>query len=157
MHPQTTICSTPRVRESASRVIEVVPALMDAIRMVMRQGVGDQLSVPQFRCLNFIADQPGCSVGAIAGFLGVTMPTASAMVDRLVKSGAVASQAATEDRRRSQLQPTHDGLDLLAQIRQGAQLELERVLATCTPQDLDTINSGLITLLHIFRPHLEQS
>ena len=48
----------------------------------------DPATVPQFRCLNFIAKAPGGSISAAAAFLGVTMPTASVMVDRLVRSGA---------------------------------------------------------------------
>ena len=68
------------------------PARREA-RGAMRVQAGEQMSIPQFGCLNFIARTSGCSVGAAAAFLGVTMPTASAMVDRLERAGSVATSA----------------------------------------------------------------
>jgi DNA-binding MarR family transcriptional regulator len=87
--------------DCAQAVLEVMPAVMDAMRGAMRLQVGEPLTVPQFRCLNFIAQRPGSSVSAVAAFLGVTLPTASVMVDRLVRAGAVAPRTAAADRRRS--------------------------------------------------------
>nr|WP_315427346.1 MarR family transcriptional regulator [uncultured Albidiferax sp.] len=135
--------------------MEVVPAVMDAIRRAMRRGAGDQLSVPQFRCLNFVARQPDCSIGEIASFLGVTMPTASAMADRLVRAGLVQPQAGATDRRRSQLQATPAGQAQLAQIQQRAQADLELALATCTPRELQSLHTGLALLGRTFRPDTE--
>ena len=74
-------------RACADDVLDVLPDAMDAIRSGMRSQLDTRLSVPQFRCLNFVDRQPGCSLGELAAFLGVTMPTASAMVDRLVRAG----------------------------------------------------------------------
>ncbi|WP_394790428.1 MarR family winged helix-turn-helix transcriptional regulator [Rhodoferax sp.] len=137
-------------------VMEVIPTVMDAIRQSMRHSAGDHLSVPQFRCLNFIERQPGCSIGDVAGFLGVTMPTASAMADRLVRAGLVLPQTASDDRRRSQLQPTDSGRAQLAQIQQGAQGDLEEALATCTRKELQTLQAGLAILRRTFRPDIER-
>lgn len=157
LNPKSSATISTPTQELAAEVIEVIPAVMDSIRMAMRKRVGDQLSVPQFRCLNFISRKPGCSVGAIAGILGVTLPTASAMVDRLVRAGSVVSQTASEDRRRTQLHPTQSGLAQLQQIRYGALDELERVLAVCNSQGLKEIHAGLAMLWLIFRPDTEQS
>ena len=99
----------PRPADCAADVLDVMPAVMDAMRSAMRQQVGEQLSVPQYRCLNFIDLQPGSSVSAVAAFLGVTLPTASAMIDRLVRAGAVAPRTAVQDRRRSELHVTAAG------------------------------------------------
>lgn len=123
---------------------------MDALRHAMRSHVGDQLSVPQFRCLQFIAHRPGASISAVAGFLGVTVPTASAMVDRLVRAGAVEPQTAADDRRRSQLHLTADGAAQLAEIRLGARAELAKVLANRSKQELGTLCAGLDVLRQVF-------
>lgn len=133
-------------------VMDVVPAVMDNIRVAMRQGAEGQLSVPQFRCLMFVSRNPGCAIGAIAGFLGVTMPTASAMADRLVQAGLVQPQAATGDRRRSQLQATAAGLAQLAQIEDRALGALQSALAPCSPQELLAVQTGLAVLRRIFQP-----
>lgn len=142
----------PRPLDCADAVLAVMPVVMDAMRGAMRLQVGEQLSVPQFRCLNFIALQPGCSVSAVATLLGVTLPTASAMVDRLVKAGAVAPATATADRRRSELQLTKAGRAQLQQIRRGARGEFARLLAGCNGDDLQAVQAGLTVLQRAFRP-----
>jgi DNA-binding MarR family transcriptional regulator len=136
-------------------VMDVVPAVMDAIRTSMRHGADGSLSVPQFRCLNFISGKPGCAIGDIAVFLGVTMPTASAMADRLVQAALVQPQTASGDRRRSRLEVTPAGLAQLALIQDRAQGELKAVLAVCTPLEQQTLQAGLAVLWRIFRPSTE--
>ncbi|HEX5683105.1 MAG TPA: MarR family winged helix-turn-helix transcriptional regulator [Ideonella sp.] len=136
--------------DSAAEVLEVIPAVMDALRHAMRGHVGDQLSVPQFRCLNFIAHQPGASVSAVAALLGVALPTASAMIDRLVRAGAVEPRTAADDRRRSQLHLTAAGAAQLVQIRLDARAELAQVLATRSQEELRTLHAGLAVLRKVF-------
>ena len=138
-------------------VMDVVPTVMDAIRTSMRHGAEGSLSVPQFRCLNFIFGSPGCAMGEIAAFLGVTMPTASAMADRLVQAGLVQPQTASGDRRRSRLELTPAGLAQLELIQNRAQGELNAVLAVCTPQDQQTLQAGLAVLWRIFRPTTDKT
>ena len=147
------ITSSPSAKKTAADVLEVIPAVMDALRNAMRSHVGDggdQLSVPQFRCLNFIRTQPGASVSEVAAFLGVTLPTASAMVDRLVRAGAVAPHTAAEDRRRSRLHLTEAGAAQLAQIRLGARAELAQLLAERNPEELRALHAGLAVLRSVF-------
>ncbi len=145
------VLAPPRPLDCADAVLDVMPLVMDAMRGAMRQQVGEQLSVPQFRCLNFIAHEPGCSVSAVAAFLGVTLPTASALVDRLAKAGAVAPATAEADRRRSELQLTRGGRALLRQIRRGARAEFARALAGCSGDDLQALQAGLALLQRAFR------
>ena len=140
----------PRPVDCADAVLDVMPVVMDAMRSAMRLHVGEQLSVPQFRCLNFIALEPACSVSAVAAFLGVTLPTASAMVDRLVKAGAVAPATAVADRRRSELQLTDAGRALLRQIRRDARAEFARALADCSSEELRALQAGLAVLQRAF-------
>lgn len=130
----------------ADAVLDTVPRVMDAMRTAMRQQVGEQLSVPQFRCLNFIALQPGCSIGAVAAFLGVTMPTASAMVDRLVRAGVVRPSTPARDRRRSQLHLTPAGRAQLQDIRAGAHAEFRRALSVLSAEQLLALQGGLDVL-----------
>lgn len=134
----------------ADAVLDTLPAMMDALRTAMRRHVGEQLSVPQFRCLNFISTQPGCTIGAVATFLGVTMPTASAMVDRLVRAGVVRPSTPAQDRRRSQLHLTPAGRAQLQQIRRGARDELRRALEALSPLQLQTLDAGLDLMREAF-------
>ena len=142
----------PQPQDCAAEVLDVIPAVMDAMRGAMRRHVGDPLSVPQFRCLNFIAREPGGSLGAVAEFLGVTLPTASAMVDRLVRAGAVAPGTAVQDRRRAQLHITELGQAHLQQIRRSARDDLARTLAGCGADELQALRAGLAVLRSTFQP-----
>jgi DNA-binding MarR family transcriptional regulator len=137
----------------AAEVLEVMPAVMDAMRGAMRRQVGEQLSVPQFRCLNFITQRPGSSVSAVAAFLGVTLPTASAMVDRLVRAGSVQPTTAVADRRRSELHVTPAGREQIEHMRSGARVEFARALAACTPAELQALHQGMAVLRRTFQNH----
>lgn len=148
--PRTSPLAPQAAEDCAVDVMDVVPQVMDALRLAMRQHVGGQLSVPQFRCLAFVARQPGSSVGAVAAFLGVTMPTASAMVDRLMRAGQVASRTSTEDRRRIELELTPAGRALLRRIRRDAQSELAQSLASRGEDELRKVREGLAVLRHAF-------
>ena len=141
-----------RAEDLAAELLDCVPAVMDALRGAMRRRAGDTMSVPQFRCLHFIHREPASSVGAVAAFLGVTLPTASAMVDRLVRAGAVLPSTAELDRRRSQLHITAAGRTQLQQIRRGAHSDLARTLAACSAADLKALHGGLAVLRRTFQP-----
>lgn len=138
--------------DCATQVLDVMPAVMDALRSAMRGQAGEQLSVPQFRCLNFIAQRPGSSVSAVAGFLGVTLPTASAMVDRLVRAGAVVPHTAAADRRRSELHLSAAGQAQMQQIRSGAHREFARALAGCSADELTTVQAAMALLQRAYAP-----
>jgi len=150
--PSPKPAAPPRAQDCADSVLDIMPAVMDAMRSAMRAHVGEQLSVPQFRCLNFIAHEPGSSVSAVAAFLGVTLPTASAMVDRLVRAGAVALRTAAADRRRAELHLTEAGLAQVRQIRREARGEFARALSSCSGDELRTLLAGLAVLQRAFQP-----
>jgi DNA-binding MarR family transcriptional regulator len=141
---------TPLSRACADDVLDVLPDAMEVIRGGMRSQLDSRLSVPQFRCLNFIDRHPGCSVGEVAAFLGVTMPTGSAMVDRLVRAAHVVSANADEDRRRSRLTLSAGGKTLLEQVRADARRDLATTLAKRPAEDLRAISAGLAALKRAF-------
>jgi DNA-binding MarR family transcriptional regulator len=136
-------------RECAAQLLDTVPAVMDSLRLAMRRHVGDDLSVPQFRCLNRVSRHPGSSIGDIAAFLGVTMPTASVMVDRLVRAGVIETKAHASDRRRASLHLTRAGRAQLRQIRADAQHDFSQALGTCSPEQLATLSRGLDLLTRL--------
>ena len=136
----------------AAEVLDVMPAVMDAMRGAMRRHVGEQLSVPQFRCLNFITLKPGSSVSEVAAFLGITLPTASALLDRLVRAGALAPRTAAADRRRSELHVTAAGRAQIQQVQRGARVEFARALAPCSAAELQALQAGLAVLRRAFTP-----
>ncbi len=139
-----------RTDQCADAVLDVVPAVMAALRSVTRRHVDDQMSIPQLRCLHFVAGEPGTSISDVAAFLGVTLPTASAMVDRLVRAGALRARSSEKDRRRTQLRLTSAGRARLQGIRAEAHEDLSRTLARLTPAELRRLSDGLNLLRRVF-------
>jgi DNA-binding MarR family transcriptional regulator len=139
-----------QAKACAAQVLEVLPGVMNAVRMGMRRQLQGALSVPQFRCMNFIDLNPGVSVGEVATFLGVTMATASAMVDRLARAGYATTGVSAQDRRRAVLTLSKPGKALLAQIRQGARRDLAAALGSRSADELQHVSDALAVLRNVF-------
>jgi len=140
----------PDAEACASSFVAVVPGVMDALRASMRRNIGDALSVPQFRCLGYIARSPRCSVSEVAAFLGVTLPTASAMVDRLVRAGHVLSSTARADRRRMELRLNAPGKALLDRIRTAAHRDIAGALSGASRDELAAVHRAFEVLQRLF-------
>jgi DNA-binding MarR family transcriptional regulator len=59
----------------------------------------DAVTSAQFRCLDYLAHQPRCSIGDIAAGLAISDPAATKLVDRLETRGLVGRQSDRADRR----------------------------------------------------------
>ncbi len=145
------IASESAALACAAEIIDVVPAAMNAVRASMRSHVDDGLSIPQFRCLGFIVRQPRSSVSDVAAFLGVTLATASAMVDRLVRAGHVDPSTSTADRRRSELSASASGKAVVSRIRLDARRDIASLLAEASEADLAVVAAGLSVMKKLFR------
>ena len=59
--------------ELASKLVEVIPLVMRAIRSHMRANRALDLSVPQYRALGFVVRHPGASLSQVAEHQGLTL------------------------------------------------------------------------------------
>lgn len=132
------------VMASAKQVVESVPTIMRLIRSGVRKG--GSISLPQLRVLSFISRNPGAGVSDVAAHLDVTNPTASVLVDRLVKKNLVVRKEDPSERRRALLTITDSGSEVLEDARNKAQFMVAQVLKTQTPEQLAKINEGLAIL-----------
>jgi DNA-binding MarR family transcriptional regulator len=138
--------AAPDAHAAAGQVMAVLPRVMDAMRQAMRAQLDGPLTVPQFRGLNFIDHHPGSSVSALAGFLGVSLATASAMVDRLARAGHVQTQGSSTDRRRLELRLCSGGKAVLERMRQQTSADLAQALEGRSAQELRVLVDGLRVL-----------
>jgi DNA-binding MarR family transcriptional regulator len=141
-----TIAPKPLAAACAADLLEVMPIVMAELRTAMRRHLGGALSVPQFRCLRYVADHDGASISDLAAFMGVTVATTSAMVERLVRAGFVASSTSRTDRRRTALSVTAQGRGLMGRIRRDAQAEFAATLASAAPAELQALRSAMAVL-----------
>lgn len=140
----------------ARQIMELVPPLMRLIRTEMRRQAGGQLSVPQLRVLAYLGRNPGACLADVAAHLGVTNPTASAMVDRLVRRGLVERAQHPDERRRVVLRLTADGVALLERARGLTRDQLAQALATLSQRELRCLDEGLAVLRRAFALQGEQ-
>jgi MarR family transcriptional regulator for hemolysin len=134
----------------AREILDVVPVIMRTIRMEMRSRRGADLSVVQFRALLFLNRNPGASLSTVAGHLGLTLPTVSKMVDRMVADRWVTRGDSTTDRRRITLVLTAQGQSLLATARRGTQHRLAGILGRLTPAECESVHRSVRLLQGLF-------
>jgi DNA-binding MarR family transcriptional regulator len=127
----------------ARQILEVVPRAMRLLREEMRSGIGPGLSVPQFRLLAFLDRNPGASLSAVATFIGIAGPTASTMVDRLVRRALLRREADPRERRRVMLALTRAGAVLLERARSRARASMAARLGALTAAELSALSGGL--------------
>jgi DNA-binding MarR family transcriptional regulator len=125
------------LRELLHRVlISSVPAWMDL-----------RLTVPQLRALFAVAHvHQGCSVTQIARFLGIGEPTASHLIERLVRAGLVDRGEDPADRRRAVVRLSAEGQRLIEKLL-GWQDLLGGWLGEIPREDLVSFRSGLNKLV----------
>ena len=132
--------------QCAQTVIDAVPKVMRAIREEMRRQGAPLFSIPQLRTLVYLHRRPGSCLFHLADHLGVTRPTASALVDRLVRRGMVTRAEDPEERRRVLLGLTPEGSQHLERARRATQAWMAEALSGISPANLRLIMHGLTVL-----------
>jgi MarR family transcriptional regulator for hemolysin len=136
--------------DAARHILEVVPLVMRAIRSEMRSHRAADLSVPQFRTLGFIDRRPGASLSNVAEHIGLTLPSASKLVDGLVSCGLATRREHADDRRRVVLGLTAAGCSALAAARKATRLRLAARLAAVPRSDRSVIAQAMAVLQRAF-------
>jgi DNA-binding MarR family transcriptional regulator len=82
---------------------------MRIIRSKVRSQTTPELSIPQFRALAFLGRNKDAMVTDVAAFLGLTLPSASKLIDGLVIAGMATREPHPTDRRKVSLKLTRSG------------------------------------------------
>ena len=93
----------------ATELLEVIPLLMRIIRAQVRNHSSPELSIPQFRALAFLGRNHRATLSDVSGFLGLTLPSASKLIDGVVCAGFANREIDAADRRRVALTLTPAG------------------------------------------------
>jgi DNA-binding MarR family transcriptional regulator len=130
----------------ARAVMETLPTVMHFIRTEMRRDRASVLSVPQLRGLAFLHRNPGACLFNVADHLGVTRPTASVIVDRLVRRGLLIRSEDPRERRKVVLTLTPKGAQHLERARKATRSWMANVLARLPQARLRRIAEGVSLL-----------
>lgn len=133
----------------AAQLLDVAPLVMRRIRNEMRRRTMPGLSLPQFRALNYLRKHPGSSLSDVAQHLGLTLPSTSRLVQRLVTHKVVVRRVG-RDRRCNKLSLTERGRLALASARMETFEQLAEILKPLSHRDLATVSVALLVLERAF-------
>ncbi len=105
-----------------------------------------QLTMPRLKALFGIACHDSLTIGGLARELGVSLPTASTLVEALVSNGLASRREDLGDRRRTLVELTAAGERLVTRLREGSSKMLQQSLAQLEEDDLDALVRGLRAL-----------
>lgn len=112
-----------QVHDQALALVGPVPASTD-------------LTMQQFRVLGFVVKDPGLTGHELGERLGVSAPTASGLVERLVEKGLLKRVDDSTDRRIRRLHITEAGMALTRQVDSLIARAMIEVIKNMTPEDL---------------------
>jgi DNA-binding MarR family transcriptional regulator len=116
------------------------------------------LTMQQVRVLGHVAAQPGIAGHELGRLLGVSAPTASGLIERLVEKDLITRVDDADDRRVRRLHPTEAGLDVMRDMDSMFGRALGVVLQRLSVEDLDLLlRSARAMLAALERLQAEES
>jgi DNA-binding MarR family transcriptional regulator len=133
-------------REVAEGVLEITLLVTRLVTPEVRRLRPKQLSLSHIRALGFLDANPDADLSAVADYVGLTLPSMSALVDGLVRRELVARLAAPHDRRRLRLRLTRAGKGALRTALATAQAVLETRFADLPPGERALVHRAITRL-----------
>ncbi len=104
------------------------------------------LTMSQLKAVMIIALSQGVTVGQLAKRLGVGLPTASGIVDRLYEHGFVQRQEDPEDRRVTHVLPTEKSREIVERLHRSDRGFWHGILDQLDTEELRTLDSAFTIL-----------
>jgi MarR family transcriptional regulator for hemolysin len=140
----------------AERILEVIPAVMRVIRTEMRRKTAAEMSVVQFRALALSDYRGGATVSEVAEHIGLTAPSASKLIEGLVRRGYLRRRPDPTDRRKSIVVATVRGARAVQAARQTTARHIAGMLGEAPVPKLAVMAGGLEALGKVFLGELAQ-
>ena len=96
-----------------------------------------ELTSSQIKVLATFTEQECYSMTELSQMLSVTMPTMTAMIDRLIQSGLVKRERDERDRRVVLVRLTGDGKKVISNLMDIRKQEIEKVLRTLEHEEVE--------------------
>ncbi len=124
-------------------------ALMEAIHATADPAwLHLDLTMGQLKALFALTDV-ALTVGQVADLMGLSKPTASLLVDRLVHLGLVERTEDSQDRRRTRVGLTAGGRDRATRLREGGEERWRSLLSQLAADDLAAWTQGVRALARV--------
>jgi DNA-binding MarR family transcriptional regulator len=147
---------TKTVQDTAQQVMEVVPTVMRTLRAKLRERRAADISLPQFRAMNFINRNDGASLSVLSAHIGLTLPSMSKLIDGLVSRNLISRTAHSYDRRKVCLSLTPQGHAELNAAYQHTQKYIAEKMSGLAVEDLKVIARAMQVLRGLFMLEREE-
>jgi len=139
----------------SNETLEIEELLFQISRLMKRKMVTSkelgELSVLHIQTLMFLKDSDGATMSDIAEFLHIELPSATSLVNKLVRKNLAKRSSDKEDRRVVKIDLTETGTKLLVKAIDVRTKKLEQLLSYLS---VDQVNN-LLTILRTVKDHLE--
>ena len=122
-------------------------AFRDLFPIVPKEWLRLDLTMPQLKVVLLLFTGGPARMSVIASDLGVTLATATGVVDRLVQRGLVAREGNPEDRRVVLCRLSKQGQNLIGGLWQVSREQLRGLMRVLAPQQLELIAEALKALV----------
>ena len=118
-----------------------------ALGLVGPMPMPPDLTMQQVRVLGHVTKDPGIAGHELGERLGVSAPTASGLIDRLVEKGLITRVDDPSDRRVRRLHPTELGLDVIREMDSMFGRALGVLIQHMSLDDLELLRRGSLAML----------
>jgi len=127
---------------SEQRLVKIILELSGNIFNAMSPDIPAEwlsidLTLAQLRVLLVLKAQGSRKMSAIAAVLGIALPTATGIVDNLVRKGLAVREADPQDRRLVICLISLEGQNLINRLWTSGEFHIERLLEGLMPQQLE--------------------
>ena len=128
-------------------VLEQLTTILRKLRRSVAQGWFQlDLSVAQVRVLFVLTQQHIATMSTIAEELNIGLPTASHLVEKLVRAGLAERSEDPKDRRHTLVHLTEAGEDLIEHLSQNRLKQIRLLLSQLSEEELTALKVGLEAL-----------
>mgnify|MGYP000325654090 CR=1 FL=1 len=120
------------------RILNLSEAIVNVVQIsVPAEWLTSGLTLAQLRVLLVLHLQGDSRMSAIASALGIALPTATAIVDKLVRKGLVERETDASDRRLVLCTLSETAKNLLNKLWLSGKFQMESLLDGLTPEQLE--------------------
>lgn len=134
----------------ALSVLQIIPSIMRLLAAELRHGETPLLP-PQLAAMTLLAEN-SYNLSELAEQHGVSLPTMSSTISRLVAAGWVERHRSQADRRVVMLSLTPAGHQIIEEIGQKLISKIAAQLSEIPDNDIESLQSGLAILQTVFTP-----
>jgi MarR family transcriptional regulator, organic hydroperoxide resistance regulator len=119
------------------------------LRSTLQEWFALDMTLAQIKVLFLLDHEASASVGTVAQMIGISVPTASQLIDRLVQAGSAQRVERMTDRRYTEVSLTLEGKQLVQRLRQGHTERLRSWLASLNEEEQVQLRAGLLALARL--------